>query len=470
MKLFKNKVGRPSNDVLRKRKMFYLGGTAGVFLILLMVVLSLSNLSTLSLSGAAQNFDKGEKINISSKTKVYLTKTSKLSLAKAKGIFYVRDIYEKSNRVKISKKSKGIALGWVDADEIEKIATEIQDPTSSKYEIGDVNRDKKITEADAKLVQEYVAGIKSLTTEQKLLADINKDGKITAADSSLILSIAKERIKISVDFSRTATILGRTSYHRVTLKTDGDTFEVDISKPNVVMISESSANSFTLRAIDSGTSVITVRSVKTGEKVTFNYTVPPYELPSTNRFGANESKLVSKGKKNGIPVYAENTCDSNIVNKYILDIYALKKYAAKPIKGIYIVSSDSIKNAHGSGDLIGGKAIATGDYGVGYGVIDINCKQYDEYKIYHEAAHVIDFRYKSYYNKYVSEDFEQLRAQYNPGYNGTPQYLRAQSYNHYTEFFADAYVMYLGKTNWKTNSQINNKVEEKINEIKKIGW
>ncbi len=69
----------------------------------------------------------------------------------------------------------------------------------SEYQIGDVNRDGKITATDLLLIKRHlVAGQRQewiLTQNQFLAGDINKDGKITATDLILIKRLVLEQIQ-----------------------------------------------------------------------------------------------------------------------------------------------------------------------------------------------------------------------------------------------------------------------------------
>ena len=53
--------------------------------------------------------------------------------------------------------------------------------------LGDVNKDGKITAADARLALRVSAKLETLTDYILRVADMNKDGKITAADARTIL-------------------------------------------------------------------------------------------------------------------------------------------------------------------------------------------------------------------------------------------------------------------------------------------
>lgn len=69
--------------------------------------------------------------------------------------------------------------------------------SASAYSMGDVNRDNKITAADARLALRASVELEKLDDEAKKLADVNFDDKITAADARLILraSVGLETLK-----------------------------------------------------------------------------------------------------------------------------------------------------------------------------------------------------------------------------------------------------------------------------------
>lgn len=69
--------------------------------------------------------------------------------------------------------------------------------SASAYSMGDVNRDNKITAADARLALRASVELEKLDEEAKKLADVNFDDKITAADARSILraSVGLETLK-----------------------------------------------------------------------------------------------------------------------------------------------------------------------------------------------------------------------------------------------------------------------------------
>ena len=54
------------------------------------------------------------------------------------------------------------------------------------YLLGDVNRDKRITEEDAQLINNFVVGTDKLDDDQKVIADVTKDEKVNSKDSQQI--------------------------------------------------------------------------------------------------------------------------------------------------------------------------------------------------------------------------------------------------------------------------------------------
>ena len=64
---------------------------------------------------------------------------------------------------------------------------EILNGTYKRYEMGDVNRDGKLTQEDADDIMKYYTGKISFDDEQKILGDVDGDEKINARDAKLVL-------------------------------------------------------------------------------------------------------------------------------------------------------------------------------------------------------------------------------------------------------------------------------------------
>lgn len=67
--------------------------------------------------------------------------------------------------------------------------------SSSKYQLGDVNRDGKITKSDSDLIQRSLAEIIKLDNEQKSLADVSKNNSLSISDATLIQKFCAGQIK-----------------------------------------------------------------------------------------------------------------------------------------------------------------------------------------------------------------------------------------------------------------------------------
>lgn len=59
-------------------------------------------------------------------------------------------------------------------------------PTEPEYSLGDVDRNGKVTVADAVMIQKHIANIIILNDDELILADTDKNGKITVADAVMI--------------------------------------------------------------------------------------------------------------------------------------------------------------------------------------------------------------------------------------------------------------------------------------------
>ena len=60
------------------------------------------------------------------------------------------------------------------------------DPDVSNYELGDINMDGEVTQADLTLLQNFLLGTQVFTDKQFKLADMNQDGVLDSADLNLL--------------------------------------------------------------------------------------------------------------------------------------------------------------------------------------------------------------------------------------------------------------------------------------------
>ena len=62
----------------------------------------------------------------------------------------------------------------------------------TKYLLGDVNRDGRVSVEDATLIQKAVGELEELDAQQKMLADVNSDSKVDVVDATLIQEYAAD--------------------------------------------------------------------------------------------------------------------------------------------------------------------------------------------------------------------------------------------------------------------------------------
>ena len=200
MKLFENGVGRPSNETLKKRRIFIASVIIAIVAVIFVGVYALNGLNLSNLTGEARKVDvsqeypykEGSRIYLDN-VKVYLTSKVKLLYSKKTGTYYVSSNKLENGRISITKDEKNVGnskkiAGWITESDL--IASKIAENDSEEQETltGDVDLNGEISSIDASLIQKYVAGLMELTEEQLVFADVNGDGEVTLVDSKLILS------------------------------------------------------------------------------------------------------------------------------------------------------------------------------------------------------------------------------------------------------------------------------------------
>lgn len=281
MKLFENKVGRPSNETLKKRKMFKIGIVFSI-VILIGFFFLLEFLGTSNLRGTS--YVPGTQIELS-KTKVYISAKSGIYL-KRSGKFYIWGSEVSNGRIRVTKYKnrvgkKSYIAGWVKTGDIKTVET-VDQKVISNYAPGDVDMNKKVEATDSRLILQYVSGLRTLNANEFALADVNKDGKVTAVDSRIVLQYVagiKEIPTIVVKPAITITEydsdwnVGSSKTVTVTLGDSSDSFKVETSNKNNMSITNETKTSFVLNALNQGKATIKVTSVKTGESISREYTI-----------------------------------------------------------------------------------------------------------------------------------------------------------------------------------------------------
>lgn len=477
MKLFENKVGRPSNEVIKKRKKFYIGITfVIVFLILGISLAVYGNINnnaavfqtqkvTFADNAAGSKIEKGKKVKVTA---------SFLNIGGTK--YYKLLKNGKTLRVNSGTCNKFRTLGGINLN----FTMQNEDV---KYEIivySDSSCTKKLKSFKSKT---YRAKEKT----SKIDLDIFKiDKNSIEVIRKIVSAIKKPSSTGSISMSRftNSWIFGSEGVASVKMTSKNDTFEVKSSNPSVFVVVKESSTTFRLKAVGEGQSTITVTSNNTGKTDSYTYSVKPYELPSLSRFGNYSNQITLKGTYNGIPVYVHNACSKKNINRinastgkvlgkvngaseFVKDINRLDKYVTKAIKGIYIVDKNAFNTANKSNTNSSGLAHA----GV-VSYIDFKCETYSPTTVAHEAGHAIDYRYKSLTGSMLSDSFESLYKKY---YSASGRPLRKYSYTNLKEFFAESYASYsLSQNNikldWKYPSDLKNETIKAINKVKSIGW
>lgn len=67
------------------------------------------------------------------------------------------------------------------------------DPDVSDYELGDMNMDGQVTQADYDIIRAFLEGTQTITDKQFKLGDMNSDGVINSGDSLLLLKKIREQ-------------------------------------------------------------------------------------------------------------------------------------------------------------------------------------------------------------------------------------------------------------------------------------
>ena len=185
MGLFKNEVGRPSNETLKKRKVAYFA-------------IALGAVALIGGGGyyAYKTFNKGD-IGSTSKNIETTAVTYKYGDVSGDGEVRANDAAMASaylnGNTNTAFKSEQIRAADVDQDGLisKNDATLIFKKASGVIEelpvkMGDVNKDGKVSEDDAKLIQKYLVNSTTFTDAQKVIADVDMSGEVDVTDVTQI--------------------------------------------------------------------------------------------------------------------------------------------------------------------------------------------------------------------------------------------------------------------------------------------
>ena len=457
MKLFENGVGRPTNEIKRKRKIFIVS-TVCIFCLILLC-------TSLYLYGSTNN-----KASIFSSPIVLYSdnllgsRAEKGTNIKARARFsyigskmYYYDIKElsKNEKVLIGGKTcnavpsdKKVYFSFVLNDNETRFETTVYSDSNCLNKIKSFKTRKYYLKASENKIK--------LTTRKK---QTTTSTQTTTTQTTTKKDITMSKFKSELDMGA----IGTGSVHM----NNSTSFSIKSSNPKVIRVKKINSNQFEIFAIQTGEATITA-TASSGDKISYTYKVKEYRY-------IDKKKLIkgvkSEKKYRGIKVVVENGCNNNAINKYLKDINELPSYALKPTKEILFVTEKSFINF----------TTTERRSGVSIGFSDvIKCDKYHEIALAHEVAHNIDSYYDWFTGKGHISDKEQYAKLFNK-YNG--KILRTYAFTNKKEFFADSYAYYfyryIAKTNlitkgvcknWKYNNDVKNQIEKTIKEIEKLKW
>ena len=185
MKIFKNKIGRPSNETIRQRRLVV---TAIVFVIAAVTFQGITflynnsnkyinsvNKNVAIPAGKAKSGDVATAVNYN-KRDYKITDDDVAIIAKISSNLTVSGLTRQSyadidGNGKVNNSDVKLAI---------RIASKYKG-----YQYGDIDKNGKVDMSDSREISRYLSGYK-LTTDQKRLADVDGNGKVDSTDARLI--------------------------------------------------------------------------------------------------------------------------------------------------------------------------------------------------------------------------------------------------------------------------------------------
>lgn len=527
MNLFKNKVGRPSNVIIRKRRIFY----TCIIVIIIFVVYLITNAN--DFKGAIGDFFTLQpKVkytdNVSSNKHSYDTKieiTTKFLNISKKSFFYKQSIYSgktvlKTTECKPIEKDKIKGALTLKLNNM-YISTSIYNDSeckdrinsfeTTKYQLKNSNKKQKVFTATFKKNGADKIGNTKLSckTNNKsctvIAPTIEKENYITEGWSTSKYKDAKYKVGQKITLTKNAIFYAKvkkddgneiieeennsssikfskvkeplklwdTNIITITGLKEDETFTVKSSNSEIIKVSKQDNNSIKLITLNSGKSKITIKT-ETGKIATKTYIVEKYKY-------LNQARALNGIKRiqtiNEVKIYTEKKCNTSIANKYVYDFRESPSYVKNTIKSIFILTKDSYDNISENKN----KEIYS-NFNEEKRSIDIICNEYYSSDLSHQLGHALDSYHYLYNNEYISDkpDFKKL---YNSFKQKQTVLRKNESYDNAKEFFADSYSMYfhknlaktnkLSKTIWKNYKYDNNleaNMKKILNEVKEIKW
>ena len=459
MKLFENSVGRPTNEIKKKRKIFIISIVCICILILFCTSLYLYD----SINNKASIFSKpivlytddllGSKAPKGTNIRV----RARFSYIGTKNYYYEIKEKIKNENLLIDGKTcnivpsdKKVYFSFILEEDKTRFETTIYNDADCTSKVSDFNSKKYYLKTTNNKIK--------ITTKKRV--STTKKKTTTKRKINIIKDITMTRYNDNWD-------IGGEGVVTVNLK-KSDSFTVNSSNTKVMRVEKINSNQYKIFAIAPGKATITAKSTS-GDEIAYTYRVKEYKYLENSRL---EKGINLEKNYNGIKVVVENGCNNASIGRYINDINELPSYAIKTTKAIYFSTESTFNKLTNSN--------AAGQAMVGKMYIDIKCDKYHELVLAHEVAHNIDY----YYKLFTGNDFISNSDTYSKlfkKYNG--KVLRAYSFTNQKEFFADSYSYYfhryVAKTNlalvgvgksWKYNTEIKAEMENTIKTIKGLKW
>ena len=443
MRLFENKVGRPTNEILRKRKLFNLVlSLTFIFLVSTVMVL----FKNINLKGGLFSskpyvlYSDNVLFNYVQKNQKVKIKLNFRNLNK-KTYYYKISAYYGNDKLIKSYDCKKIDLS-------KKVSLNINmklDNIYAKTRIySDSSCENLISTSKTKV---YKINKTIKTTTQKI-------GNYKTTTSSLNISFNENNMNMGSE--------------KQLLILSGKVSSVTSSNTDVVRVIKESDTKYKVRAVGAGGSAKIYVKSSTGEVKTYNQNVNFTKLTQSRlKKGLAYSKVIGK-----TTIYVEKGCENSNTNKMITDFSESPNYMKRAAETVFIMKKSTLQSLDNT------------SYGITltkYLNADLSCDTYYPWMMSHELAHIADGKYLYYTGQFLSYNNNWTNL-YNSNLKNK-KYLRSYSYSNRLEFFADSYSYYFHKNIAKTNTikntkwssysssdSINNEVKKALNTFSNMGW
>lgn len=513
MKLFKNKVGRPSNKIKKQRKILLISAISLcvlLFCTMLTLIVKVDNMKAalgfvspyVSITGDtfSNKIPKGEVANLNIKLRYYGKQNYYFKV-----VGHVGKSYEASSCQKFPAGSKKITYPLKVSEDNTYVSIELYNNSSCtklyrtvtgpKYVLSDkVSNNKSKTfiatfyknEADSIGAEKLSCTTKTSSCTIKA-PTIKKDGYIINGWAISSLSLAKykpgDTITLKKDmkfYAKTtkkmkSTIISNVvdiinsasnSINKSKISMTKYTSSWNIGSSGVVEVTTSkkddtvtltSSNSLVMRLDKKSNNSWKMTAIDSGT-VTITATSSSgasisatYTVKPYEYLGTSRMKNGCKSKivLNGVTIYRENGVSDSVYNSYLTDFKELPEYMKRGTKELYILTSSTYLLYYNKG------SIAMTSTRQGYAVIDIKASKYDNtcyVALAHEFAHSIDHRYNHVYGTGRISENTNWTNLYNYYKNNQSKALRSYAYNSKGEFFAESYGFFFMKYHAKTHT------------------